>query len=60
MASLIAHFPPICHRNDLLFIFKSSPRLESLRQGDIANFDIFIAPFVEQLDAANLVGDLLW
>ena len=35
------------------------PRMESLRQRDVADLDVLIAPLVEQLDAANLVGDLL-
>ena len=34
-------------------------RKDSLRQGNIADLDIFVGPLVEQLDAANLRGDLL-
>jgi len=30
----------------------------NIRQGDISNFNILITPFVEQLDAANLVRDI--
>lgn len=32
----------------------------SVRQRDIPDLDILVAPLVEQLDAANLVGDVLW
>lgn len=32
----------------------------SLRQRDIPNFDILIGPLVEELDASNLLSDLLW
>lgn len=35
------------------------PQIGSLRQRDVADLDVLIAPLVEQLDAANLVGDLL-
>ena len=31
----------------------------AVRQRDIPNFNILIAPLVEQLDAANLFGNLL-
>ena len=34
-------------------------REESLRQGDIPNLNVLVTPFVEQLDAANFIGDLL-
>jgi hypothetical protein len=30
-----------------------------LRQGNVADFDILVRPLVEQLDAANLAGDVL-
>ena len=36
-----------------------TPQMGSLRQGDVADLDVLIAPLVEELDAANLVGDLL-
>ncbi len=30
-----------------------------VREGDVPDLDIIVAPLVEQLDAADLVGDLL-
>lgn len=30
-----------------------------LRQGDVADLDILVGPLVEQLDAANLLDDVL-
>lgn len=30
-----------------------------LRQGDVADLDILVGPLVEQLDAANLLDDIL-
>ena len=30
-----------------------------IRQGDIPNLDILVCPLVEELDAANLCGDIL-
>jgi hypothetical protein len=38
----------------------STTREEIIRQGDIANFNVLVAPLVEELDGANLVGDVLW
>ena len=32
----------------------------TVRQRDIPNLDILVAPLVEQLDAANLARDILW
>lgn len=32
----------------------------SLRQRDISDLNILIAPLVEELDASNLIGDILW
>ena len=29
--------------------------MKDLRQGDVSNFDILIRPFVEELDATNLL-----
>ena len=31
----------------------------NLRQRNISNFNVFVAPFVEQLDGANLLGNFL-
>jgi hypothetical protein len=33
---------------------------EIIRQRDVANLNVLIAPLVEELDGANLVGDVLW
>lgn len=35
-------------------------REESIRQRDVADLNILVAPLVEELDGANLVGDVLW
>lgn len=37
----------------------SSASRESLRQGDVADLDIFVTPLVEELDGTNLISDLL-
>lgn len=33
---------------------------ENIRQGDVANLNILVCPLVEQLDGADLLGDILW
>lgn len=35
------------------------PHSHHSRQGDIPNLDILVAPLVEELDAANLLGNVL-
>jgi len=57
--SQIVQFLQFCHNLPLPYSFNSSSRWESLRQRDVADFDVLIAPLVEQLDAANLLGDFL-
>lgn len=47
---------PIIHTTP----YSSLTALGDVREGDIPDLDVLVAPLVEQLHAANLAGDILW